>query len=221
MSTSFKATLTLFPAVACVVALSAASGAMADVFNGTGGPLADNNGSVNGVTTFSLNVANAGVVGAFNGITFTTLSHTWVGDLQITLTLPDATTVSIVDRIGVVGSGFGDSSNFLGNYTFADGGADIWAIATIPGNGTSFNIPSGTYAATGAGSGAAINLNALLAGKSVTGLWTVTVTDFAGGDTGSLGSWSINVGIVPAPGAIALLMPLCGLAGGVGRRRRA
>lgn len=49
------------------------------------------------------------------------------------------------------------------------------------------------------------------------GVWTLRIYDWASGDTGSLGGWSIDVTHVPAPGALALL----GLAGLVsGRRRR-
>jgi MYXO-CTERM domain-containing protein len=202
---------------------AAASATSGNVYCGAGGSLVDF-GTAPGVATFTINVTDAGVVGTFNGLTLTNFTHTWAGDLVATLTLPDATVVSLFDRIGKTNAttGFGDSSDFNGNYVIADGGANLWAAAfAAPGAGA---IPGGSYYATGSGVGsttatgpAALNLNALLAGKSITGTWTLTITDFAGGDTGALGEWCLDIGVVPAPGAMALL----GLAGLAGRRRRA
>ncbi|MFO0829477.1 MAG: proprotein convertase P-domain-containing protein [Phycisphaerales bacterium] len=187
--------------------------AAADIFNGSGGSIPDNNPA--GIVS-TINVANAGQVGVFNGLTINGLTHTWVGDVVITLTLPDATVITIADRIGKTSAttGFGDSSNFGGNYTFNDAGGDIWASAAS--GDTNFVIPTGAYRASAALTGAAINLNALIAGKNVTGDWKLTITDGAAGDTGSYTDWSLNFSIVPTPGALALL----GLAGLAGRRRR-
>lgn len=202
MTTTRAATL------ACLGLVSAAA---AD-YTGSGGLLNDANDQP-GVTTFSIEVLDAGTIGAFEGLTLTGLNHTWCGDLQITLIAPDASSISIVDRIGYTGSLFGDSSNYFGNYTFLNGGADLWALATAQGNGTGFNIPSGSYVASGFG-GTAVDLNAFFLGKSAQGTWTLSITDFESGDFGNLGSWSLNMSVVPSPGALAALGAL-----GMFRRR--
>lgn len=194
-----------------VLAAACSCGATAQ-YSGSGGALNDALDEP-GVTTFTITVLDVGTIQSFGSLALTNFQHSWCGDVQITLTAPDASSVSIVDRIGYTGSLFGDSSNYLGSYAFADGGASIWAIATQQGNGTTFNIPTGTYAATGAG-GAAVDLSAFFLGKSAFGTWTLTVTDFESGDTGSLGSWGLNFGVVPSPGALAFI------AAGLVRRSR-
>ncbi|MFO0829961.1 MAG: proprotein convertase P-domain-containing protein [Phycisphaerales bacterium] len=199
------------------IAFGGSAAANASLYVGAGGSLVDAS-DLPGVASFTINVGDAGTVGAINGITLSNLSHTWVGDVQITLTLPDATTVSLVNRIGYTGSLFGDSSNYLGTYAFADGGANLWEIATDPGHGNTYNIASGTYAASGAGSGTPINLNALLVGKSIAGAWTLTITDYESGDTGSLGGWTLDVAVVPGPGGACALALGCAM--GHRRRRR-
>ncbi|MBL9118579.1 MAG: proprotein convertase P-domain-containing protein [Phycisphaerae bacterium] len=186
-----------------VLAAATSCGAMAQ-YSGAGGILNDALDEP-AVTTFAITVLDEGTIGSFQSLTLTNFQHSWCGDVKITLTAPDASSVSIVDRIGYTGSLFGDSSNYLGSYAFADGGANIWTIATQQGNGTTFNIPTGTYAATGAG-GAAVDLSAFFLGKSAFGTWTLTVTDFESGDTGSLGSWGLNFGVVPSPAGFGLLV---------------
>lgn len=199
--------------VAASLAAAVASVASANFYSGLGGAIPDNSPAG---AAFTINVGDAGQVGTFNGITLTGLTHTWAGDLVISLVLPDATTVSIANRIGKTSSvsGFGESSNFGGNYTFNDTGADIWAAGL--GGGSDFIIPSGAYRATGALVSTPIDLNALIAGKDITGDWKLIIVDAAGGDIGALVEWSLDFSVVPAPGAMALL----GLAGVVGGRRR-
>lgn len=200
---------------ALAVALAAGcTGCAAAQYGGSGGALNDA-GNAPGVTTFTITVLDEGTVGTFGKLTLANLQHSWCGDLKITLTAPDASSVSIVDRIGYPGSLFGDSSNFLGTYAFADGGSDLWALATQQGNGSAYNIASGTYGATGSG-GAAVALAAFLEGRNAHGLWTLTITDAESGDVGSLGGWSLDMTVVPAPGVLAAMAPLAAL----GRRRR-
>ena len=160
-----------------------------------------------GVLTLTGVVSGGGTV---NNIAVTTdLTHTWVGDISMTITSPMGTTVDLVFRAGQTGAtSFGDSSDFGGAYTWADGGAGFWAAAAAAGSTVA--VPPGTYAASG-------NLNAAsslaaLNGESADGVWTLVVRDWGGGDTGSVNSWSIT----PAPGAAALF----GLAGLAGIRRR-
>ncbi|MBL9148310.1 MAG: proprotein convertase P-domain-containing protein [Phycisphaerae bacterium] len=204
----------------CGVSLFAVSAANAAVYSGFGGAIPDSNSGNPGVVSYSITIEDNLTITGVNAITLKGLSHTWAGDLAITLTGPDATSVSLVNRVGVPNTPSGDSSNYNGDYAFADSGfsygdGNLWTEASL--GDTSYTIRSGTYAASGAGSGAAINLNALFAGKSLAGTWTLTISDNASFDTGSLGEWCLDVAVVPAPGAAALFA-LVGLGG---RRRRA
>lgn len=167
----------------------------------------------------TINVAESGPLVSVT-ITLKNLTHTWVGDLIATLTNANGN-VFLFNRIGRVNTGFGDSSDFGGDYTFSDTGpynplasGDIWAEAAL-GGGT-YILRSGTYYASGANSAAQISMFNALQGD-INGNWTLNISDNAGGDVGALGAWNITIEYIPAPGAIALL----GLAGLAGRRRRA
>lgn len=151
-------------------------------------------------------------------VTLTGLTHTWVGDITATLIAPDSTAHSLVFRIGRITTGFGDSSNFGGDYTFNDAATgDIWAEATL---GTSaYVLRSGSYRTTGADSAAFTSMDSVFTGKSTLGTWTLNMADLAGGDLGTLTGWSLSMNAVPEPGSAALV--LCGLTAlGFGRRRR-
>lgn len=204
-------------AASSAAALLCAGSASANIYSGTGGFLPDApSDGVFGVATFQINVTDLGSVASFNGLTVNGFTHAFLGDLGATLTAPDGTVVTIFDRISKTSpdSGFGDSSNFLGSYTFANGGGNIWsAAAAVPG---SSNVPQGTYFASAALTGAPIDLQAFLAGRDVHGLWTLTITDFSVGDAGSISGWSLDMTVVPAPSAMGLVAA----AGLVGRRRR-
>lgn len=134
------------------------------------------------------------------------INHSWVGDLIITLS-NGSTSVELINRPGVPELGsVGYSWNLAGVYTFDDGAATSFeSIGNGPG--TAFNLPSGSYAPE--------NALAAFNGLDSAGTWTLTISDNAFLDTGTLNSWSLTV--VPAPSAVALL----GLGGLVaGRRRR-
>ena len=204
--------------IATLAAASLTAMASANVYNGVGGALNDNNVNA-GVTTFNINVADAGALNSIS-VTLTGLNHAWVGDLAAEVT-HNAVTVSLFFRIGYTGSGFGDSSNFNGNYTFKDAGpygpnatGSLWNEATL-GDST-YNLRSGSYYASGGNPGNQTFLS-LFNGTDVNGTWTIKFTDFATPDAGSLTSWSLDLGFVPSPGAMALL----GVAGLCGRCRRA
>ncbi|GCA69040.1 hypothetical protein MiYa_00562 [Microcystis aeruginosa NIES-2519] len=125
-------------------------------------------------------------------VTLNNLTHTYVGDLIATLTyVPTNTTVSLFNRIGRI-SGLGDSSNFNGNYSFNDAfTGNIWSVAAS-GN-SSFVIPSGNYFPTGAGSGTLVPILTSLGGSQTAGDWRLTISDNGLSDTGSLGSWTLNL----------------------------
>lgn len=107
------------------------------------------------------------------------ISHTWVGDLIVTLT-HGATTVTIVDRPGRSTSGAGCSqNNFSGIVLDDDGlGGAIEELCTANLTSPPSYTPSGALSAFN--------------GMPVTGDWTLTVSDNAGADSGMLNSWSLN-----------------------------
>ena len=96
------------------------------------------------------------------------LTHTYTGDLELSLIGPDGTEVVLSDRHG------GSGNDFLG--TIFDDQADT-AIA----NGTA--PYEGSYRPD--------ELLSVFADTLVTGQWRLRVQDHAGGDTGSLDSWSL------------------------------
>jgi len=160
---------------------------------------------------------------AVNSVTLRGLTHTWAGDLNITLS-NGLGSVDLVRRLGgITTTSAGDSSNFLGDYTFAVGGADL-NIASQGGTST-FDIPAGTYApATNVFSGVLatthVNTNfSGLVGAGSAGNWTLTISDNAGLDTGSLTSWEIDAtpDAVPEP---ATMIVLGGAALAAAARRR-
>lgn len=189
--------------VALITIAALAGTAAAQSYNGSGFAIPDNNPA--GASS-SIVVTDAGNLIDLN-VTLNNMAHTWVGDLIIRLS-NGSTTVTLIDRPGVPQiSTVGFSWNLLGNYTFDDAaGTTFESIGNAVG--TAFNLPSGSYAPEQAL--AAFN------GQSLAGTWTLSISDNAGLDTGSLGSWTLTA-VVPAPSAMALL----GLGGLVaGRRRR-
>ncbi|MCZ8159467.1 MAG: proprotein convertase P-domain-containing protein, partial [Microcystis sp. LE19-196.1B] len=126
-------------------------------------------------------------------VTLNNLTHSWLGDLIANLTyVPTNTTVSLFNRIGLPTNTFGDSSNFNGNYSFNDAfTGNLWTVAAS-GDGN-FNIPSGNYFPTGAGSGTLVPILTSLGGSQTAGDWRLTISDNAEDDTGSLGSWTLNL----------------------------
>jgi subtilisin-like proprotein convertase family protein len=104
-------------------------------------------------------------------------THTWVGDLAISIEHL-GTTVVIVDRPGVPASTFGCSE-------------DNWSIE-LDDEGTGGAIED--QCAPGLSSAPNYTPNNPLSafdGMDSAGNWTITVSDNAGGDTGTLDSWSV------------------------------
>lgn len=108
-------------------------------------------------------------------------THTWVGDVKISLTSPGGTTVQLLDQPGVPGSTFGCSVDNIAAL-FGDGFAPNEDVCpgTSPWPGASPEIaPTDPLAA--------------FSGESTVGDWVLTISDNASGDTGALDSWSLQV----------------------------
>ena len=106
------------------------------------------------------------------------IEHTWVGDLIIQLQSPSGTTVTLLDRPGVDGSGFGCSDNNM-NVTFDDS-----SLQQLE------NLCSGSNPWYSGSAAPASPLSAFN-GESSQGTWSLFVSDNAGADTGSIVSWEL------------------------------
>ena len=107
------------------------------------------------------------------------INHTWVGDLKITLT-HGAKTVVLVNRIGGGTNGL-DADNLV-NLILDDGASGPVDAATFNGG---VGGVTGTYRPEQALS--AFN------GDSLSGVWTLNVSDLVGTDTGTLQQWGPGV----------------------------
>ena len=136
-----------------------------------------------------------------------TADHLYVGDLDVALIAPDATTFTLFrfpGRTSPANRGFW--TNLNGTYTFSDlGSTPFWAAAAAsPGNG--YEIPGGFYRAQAGGPFAPTNpgppvtqLNTAFASVvNPHGNWTLRFLDCAGGgaqgDTGSVSSANLTIG---------------------------
>ena len=198
---------TLFTAIALVASVAVSGVANADYVG---------NSSDSGTFDIGSDFISSIIVPVNETITDVTVTvnveHSWVGDITATLTH-----VESGFSIDLIPSALSDSSN-LGidaggdnlspaAYTWSDAGFET--IGTAAAGGTSsFEIAPGTYlasdgTATGAGSFASI-----FGGDSTFGTWTLTFSDDANGDDGSINGWSINFTSTPAipePSSMALL----------------
>lgn len=174
----------------------------------------DGSGSFVPGATLSSSINASGVVGPIADVwvSFDRLSHTWIGDLHIRLVGPDSTTMDILSRPGRgTASTFGFFSDFVADndYVFRDSGADLTHV-TPPAQ-----VASGTYRASSNPNDPATNTLAYAytptsfidtwGGSDANGTWTLLINDYAGGDTGALGGWTLHVDTVPEPMTMTLL----------------
>lgn len=204
-------------------------------------PIADGGVPASSVINVPSNFAITGIA-----VTLNSMSHTWVGDLIITLQAPNGSSATLVNRtgVGVASSTVGDSSNTGGSYRFTDrfgaqnfsvlggGATDIalaaagtpggnwWSEAGVSGApaplgdttaSSSYVLRPGDYIATGnTGTGTTyatryIENNLLAAlGSQSNGNWTLSISDHAAGDTGSVaGGWTLQ--LLPEPTTMSLI----------------
>ncbi len=114
------------------------------------------------------------------------VTHSWVGDLIVTITHPDGfTAVTAYDRPGVpVLSTVGCSNNNL-NIVLDDEGTGGLIEDTCDAGGTEFPQSPPNYVPNNP-------LNAF-DGLSTAGIWSIQISDNAGADLGTLNSWSLII----------------------------
>ncbi len=154
-------------------------------------------GGLNQTINVSENELITGISFDLNGLT-----HSWVGDLSVELIAPDSTSMIIVGQL-MGGGFFGDSSDWSGNYSFADGGASLWTELVARGEFEA--VTPGVY-------GAADNIGGIESPNSFSATFGGLTTQ---------GTWTVNFQstAVPEPSVFGLLS-LGGLALGLVRRRR-
>jgi len=134
-----------------------------------------------------------------------TMTHTFVGDVNVVLAAPGGLpSMVVVSRIGVTtATGFGDSSNYGGTYVFADSasGTNIWTVAGGVCDNACVVLPD-TYRTTGPGQAGQTNpapvtsLNATFAGLTpaqANGTWTLTFRDAASVDVGNVSAANLTI----------------------------
>jgi subtilisin-like proprotein convertase family protein len=136
----------------------------------------DGGGSGN-PATHTINVPDSFVIGDVN--VRNTITHTWVGDLVVTLQ-HGTTTVTVIDRPGYSGSGFGCSADNYSNAILDDEGTAAIESQCV-NNLTSPPNYTPNQALTA------------FDGQNATGSWTIRVSDHASSDTGTLNSWAVII----------------------------
>ncbi len=147
-------------------------------FVGNGGNIPDGYGSFQDDIVITENFTITSV-----SVTLENLAHTWVGDLTVRLRhLESDTVVELFRRPGQpYFSSSGYSNDLKGNYLFSDNNTCKFDVAAAENP----VIPGGNYAP----------LQSLSAfnNLSAAGTWRLIITDCSAGDSGSLGSWSLNL----------------------------
>jgi hypothetical protein len=144
--------------------------------------LAIPDGNVTGVTDTQV-VSTPGLLTDLNISVRAT--HTWVGDLVFTATnVGTGTSVTIVDRPGYTGSGFGCDNNHV-NATLDDQAS--LPVETQCATSTGATPPpyaiDGTFTPN--------NPLSLFNGQQLANTWALNASDRAGGDTGTLTQWCL------------------------------
>jgi subtilisin-like proprotein convertase family protein len=174
------------------------------VFDGQGvGAIPDNDPS--GLTiTFPVN----GLANPVGSVSLEmTMDHTWVGDLNVTLTSPNGlSSIKVFGTTGYKNSGNdGNSVNLDGTYTFNDlANGDWWAA--VSGQTSSYVLPEGEYRSSTAASynsgvlsdfgGCTTRLNGAfydLSPSQANGTWTLNVRDQFGGDLGNVTEAKLSI----------------------------
>jgi len=112
------------------------------------------------------------------------VSHTWIGDLNATLTSPAGSSVSLFEQPGVPESQFGCGENNL-LLTFDDAATNTAADLEGTCDDTGSAAISGTFQS--------IDAMSVFAGQSLMGAWDLEMSDAFNQDGGALETWSLEI----------------------------
>lgn len=179
--------LALFPALAS-----------AQTFTGPGFTITDNTQRVP-ATCSIVPVSGVTTNRIVRSVSFTGMTHTFIGDLELRVYPPGAAAPPSITGTGLISrSPTGRGCNYSGNYRFIDTATQSIDAATA-GCTTATNLPAGDYRSStnggGTNPGTVTSVPALfgnLAPAAVNGNWRVCVFDFAGSDTGAVAGTSIE-----------------------------
>ncbi len=118
------------------------------------------------------------------------ITHTWIGDMEITLESPAGTVVTLRDNYN------GNVDNLVGTYDDESANAEDGGTTDISPN-----------AGTSVADLQPLNALSVFDGEDPNGTWTMTITDTVGGDDGTLNSWDL---VVTATAAVVLTVPTLG-----------
>jgi subtilisin-like proprotein convertase family protein len=160
-------------------ALTTTTSAHISTFNGSGGNIPDGQGNFIDDIIVNEDFKVTDVT-----VTLYDFVHTWVGDLVVQLHhLETNTVVELFRRPGQPNfSSSGYNNDLHGNYSFNDHYTSDFEAAA----GQNTVIPSGNYTSSS-------SLKAFY-GASAAGTWRLTIHDHVAGDSGSLGSWKLDLG---------------------------
>lgn len=134
-------------------------------------------------------------------------AHSWVGDLTLRLTSPGLSVLTLINRPGRLGAGFGNDDNLVSGtpITYSDTAASA-VLAEDQGDGCVGTIgvtagcPDNYIPSPDATDTPIPGVGTSLAqydGADPNGVWELCFADSGGGDTGTLSSWSITVTSTP------------------------
>ena len=194
-------------ALALAVGLLLGNATLAQTFNGTGtGPIPDATTSGTFGAPLDVSLAVSGISGNISNISLsTTLTHTWIGDLEVVLAPPGVTpgnagSFVIYSRVGATtASAPGDSSDLNGAYVFANAAsANIWTAADAVGDAVV--VPAASYRtvvpAPSTIPAAATDFTAAFSGLTpaqINGTWTLRLRDRGVADIGSVSAAALTL----------------------------
>ena len=162
---------------------------MAQTFSGAGAAIPS--AGTSGTDDYTVTVADCGVIGSgasIDEVKVLNITHTFASDIDIDLISPAGTSIGLIYDDG----GSGGLDNGPCTFTFQTGATDPdnWDFAgdvPDPCAGDIFDPALETQGGSAAGEGFAA-----FDGESVTGVWTLRVTDDAGGDSGTFTGWEVT-----------------------------
>ncbi len=159
--------------------------------------------------TFTVSGVSSAITNVEVNISFGAPIHTWVGDLDVTLSAPGGSPSQVIfSRTGsTTPTGGGDSSNVAGPYAFKDSAPASptwWEIANTTVDTSA--IPAGSYRSSTPGGAIGGGVNTIISsafaglGAGANGTWTLRFRDHCMADTGAVSAASLVIDTIAPPG---------------------